>query len=142
MEKITKKSQSGKDFLLFRKVHNIYIKSSDPNRISPGAFKDEFGVSTYWSKYADKYKAQKGDGKQDPNDYGVVSLKVSSIVDNKEGIELKIKHRPRPMRELNSQAHTNIYGLRNYPILTGRRKYNKAQVFLARKASWEINSKI
>ena len=139
-ENIPDRSSSGKDYLLFRRIHKIFIKSNTPDIIAPSAFRDNGeGISTNWSKYATALKTKEGLGIKPIEDYSVVSLIIRKIREKEELSKLKIEHAPvqQTKNTRGNRAHTNIIGILEYGEML-----REAQVHLSRLAKWEINEKI
>ncbi len=142
-EYIRNRSFFFKLYLLYRRINTQYIKTKDPARKSPSSFKNNGeGMSADWSKYAIPHDSQKRDV-NNPEDYGVVNLAVRDIRKRDKTIKLTIKHTPDPKTKTyeGNQAHTDVIGILDYGAIR-RRTPNKAQVFLARIAEWEINEKL
>ena len=122
----------GNPYLLYYRIHIQFIKESNPERISPSAFIDMGkGMSTNWSKYSNPAITRVGTGEKLPENYGVVHLYVKEVRESPIGF--KIEHNPLP--EFNNRAHTNIFGI----LRNSKKRPNRAQVYLARIAEWEIN---
>lgn len=143
IEEIPDLDPLGQEYVLYRCIYETFIKEKALDRISPSAFKDEknLGVSTDWSKYSTPKEAQLRERRHSPEKYGVVSLKILEIRESEILKELSIEHSPLQKTGSNkgNRAHTDIMGIQKY----GRsHKRNKAQVYLARIAQWEINNKL
>lgn len=127
----------GNPSLLYYRIHTTYKSlRRSISYISPSAFKyaDLDGkMSTNWSKYSNAQKTRE-DAAHPLETYGVVSLVVPQIRNNKDLDKLKIEHDPIP----SNRAHTNIDGLQQYEELS-QEDYRQVQVLLARIAKWEIH---